>query len=59
MGKIKSKLVKRTAKILAEKGIEFNDNFEKNKRILGRTMPSKKLRNQIAGHVTRVNKQKK
>ncbi len=59
MGKIKSKLVKRTAKILAEKGIEFNDNFEKNKIILGRTMPSKKLRNQIAGHVTRVNKQKK
>jgi len=59
MGKIKSKLVKRTAKILAEKGIEFNDNFERNKIILGRTMPSKKLRNQIAGHVTRVNKQKK
>ena len=59
MGKIKSKLVKRTAKILAEKGVEFNDNFEKNKRILGNTMPSKKLRNQMAGHVTRVNKQKK
>ena len=59
MRKIKSKLVKKTAKILAERGVEFNDNFEKNKIILERTMPSKQPRNQIAGHVTRVNKQKK
>ena len=46
MGKIKSKLIRRTSKILIEKGIEFNKEFEKNKKILGSTMPSKKLRNQ-------------
>jgi ribosomal protein S17E len=54
MGKIKSKLVKRTAKNLIGKGIEFNDNFEKNKKVLGNTMPSKKLRNQMAGYLTRL-----
>jgi len=59
MGKIKGKLVKRTAKGLIEKGINFNDNFGTNKNILGSTMPSKKLRNQIAGYLTRLNKAKK
>lgn len=56
MGKIKSKLIKRTAKNLIEKGVEFNDNFEKNKKVLGKTMPSKKIRNQIAGYLTRLKK---
>ena len=59
MGKIKSKLIKRTAKILIQNGIEFSDNFEQNKNILGTTMPSKKIRNQIAGFVARFEKQKK
>jgi len=55
MGKIKGKLIKRTAKHLIEKGIEFNASFEKNKKILGsNTMPSKKLRNQIAGYLARL-----
>ena len=44
MGKIKSKLIKRSAEELVKKGIEFSSNFEKNKGILGRTMPSKKIR---------------
>ncbi|MFA4952877.1 MAG: 30S ribosomal protein S17e [Candidatus Pacearchaeota archaeon] len=57
MGKIKSKLVKRTSKILIEKGIEFHKEFEANKKILGNTMPSKKLRNQMAGYLSRVKKQ--
>jgi ribosomal protein S17E len=48
MGKIKTRLIKRTAKELVEKGIEFQENFEKNKKILGKEMPSKKVRNQIA-----------
>lgn len=56
MGKIKSKLIKRTAKDLVEKGIEFSNNFNKNKKILGSTMPSKKLRNQIAGFLVRYKK---
>ena len=54
MGKIKSKLVKRTGDKLIVEGIPFTSKFDDNKKILGRTMPSKKLRNQIAGYVTRV-----
>jgi len=56
MGKIKTKLVKRTAKTLAEKDIGFTDSFEKNKKILSDTMPSKKVRNQIAGFLAREKK---
>lgn len=55
MGKIKGKLIKRTSKNLIEKGIEFNPSFDENKKILGNnTMPSKKLRNQIAGYLARL-----
>ena len=56
MGKIKTKLVKRTANELAEKDIPFTEDFEKNKKILGREMPSKKIRNQVAGLLSRVKK---
>lgn len=56
MGKIKSKLVKRTAAEIEEKGINFTDDFEKNKKILGNVMPSKKMRNQLAGHIVRKKK---
>jgi len=59
MGKIKSKMIRRAAKELQEKGIKFTTNFEKNKQILGsNTMPSKKIRNRMAGHMVRVEKQK-
>ena len=54
MGKIKGKLIKRTAKNLTGEGIEFNSEFKKNKKILGDTMPSKKIRNQLAGYLARV-----
>ena len=59
MGKIKGKLVKRTANSLIKEGIEFFESFEKNKIILGMTMPSKKIRNQIAGYLARIKKQEK
>jgi len=59
MGKIKSKIIKRSAKTLTEKGIKFTDDFEENKKILGNTMPSKKLRNRMAGYLVRLKKQKK
>lgn len=59
MGKIKSKLIRRSSKAFIEKGIEFDENFERNKKILGNTMPSKKLRNQMAGFLARERKQKK
>ncbi len=57
MGKIKSKLVRRTSKILMEKGIIFDKEFARNKKVLGNTMPSKKLRNQMAGFLSRVKRQ--
>jgi len=59
MGKIKSKLIKRTAKSLIEKGVEFADSFEKNKMILGKNMPSTKVRNQLAGYISRLKTQEK
>ena len=59
MGKIKSKLIRRSSKIFLEKGIEFNEDFENNKKILGNTMPSRKLRNSMAGFLAREGKQKK
>ena len=60
MGKIKSKLIKRSAKELVKRGIEFSEDFERNKRILGsNTMPSKKIRNQVAGYLSKFYKKKK
>jgi ribosomal protein S17E len=54
MGKIKTRLIKRTANSLLKESIGFNDDFEKNKKILGSEMPGKKVRNQIAGYITRL-----
>jgi len=59
MGKIKSKLVKRTANTFLKEGIEFTEDFERNKKILGRTMPSKKIRNQMAGFLSKTKKQER
>lgn len=59
MGKIKSKLIKRTAENLLKEDIPFSQDFERNKRILKDTMPGKKLRNQIAGYLSRLKKQDK
>ena len=53
MGKIKSKVVKRTAEELVRRGINFTTDFQKNKEIIGNTMPSRKIRNQFAGYVVR------
>ncbi len=58
MGKIKSKSIKKAAKTLLEKDIPFTNNFEENKKILKNTAPSKKIRNQIAGLITKLKKQK-
>jgi len=59
MGKIKSKQVKRTAHTLMDRGVEFSENFENNKKVLKQTMPSKKMRNQIAGYLSRTKRQEK
>ena len=53
MGRIKSTLIKRTTKELIKKE-QFFPDFEKNKKILGRTMPSKRIRNMVAGYITRI-----
>jgi ribosomal protein S17E len=56
MGKIKPKSVKRAAQVLVESGVEFEDSFEKNKKVLEGVAPSKKLRNQMAGLLTKMKK---
>ena len=59
MGKIKSKLIKRSAEELVKRGIEFTGDFKRNKRILGNTMPSKRIRNMIVGYIARIKKRQK
>jgi ribosomal protein S17E len=54
MGKIKSKMMRKTANTLTKEDLGFNKDFEKNKAILGKTMPSKRLRNRIAGLISRM-----
>ena len=55
MGRVKSTLIKRTGKRLIEEQ-KFTGNFNENKKILGTTMPSKRMRNILAGYITRLNK---
>jgi ribosomal protein S17E len=54
MGRIKSSLIKRTAKGLLKEENKFNQDFSNNKVLLGGSMPSKSLRNKIAGYITRI-----
>lgn len=57
LGKIRTKLVKRTARELLEKYPDlFTRDFEHNKRVVSKLIdtPSKKLRNQIAGYITHL-----
>ena len=59
MGRIKSKQIKRTSRELLEKSDEnFTEEFEDNKKALGRILPSKKVRNKIAGYIGRLKKQR-
>ncbi len=59
MGRIKSTLVKRTAHELVKRMDNFDDKFDNNKKILGSTMPSKKVRNKIAGYIVRIKERSK
>jgi len=59
MGKIKTRLIKRTAETLMKEDLNLSEEFSKNKKVLGREMPSKKVRNQIAGYIARVKKREK
>jgi len=60
MGRIKSTLVKRTSRQLLKNSDEsFGKTFEENKKALGTTLSSKKIRNKIAGYVARIKKNTK
>lgn len=54
MGRIKSTMIKKAARQLLEKDLAFTGHFNDNKKILGNTMPSKPLRNKIAGYIGRI-----
>ena len=57
MGRIKTKLTKRITRDLVEKhGESFTGDFEKNKPLIAQYVdfPSKKIRNIVAGYVTRI-----
>ena len=57
MGKVRTTLVKRTARKLLEKYPElFTGDFEHNKKMVSQLIEydSKKLRNQIAGYITHL-----
>ncbi len=59
MGRIKTTLIKRkTREVLAKHGSHFTADFEQNKRLITQyaSIPSKKLRNIVAGYVTRLKK---
>ena len=60
MGRIKPTLVKRTSRnLLSQSSDSFGKTFEENKKSLGNTLPSKKMRNKIAGYIARLKKNTK
>lgn len=58
MGRIKSMMIKRTAKQLIPQNGDFTGDFEQNKKMLRNTMPSKRIANKVAGYIGRLIKQK-
>lgn len=61
MGRIKTKLIKRVSDdLVIEHGHEFKQEFSENKELVSRftDIRSKKMRNVIAGYVTRLVKTK-
>ncbi len=62
MGRIKTKLIKRTSNKLVNENYEkFNEDFDHNKKAIFdlADVPSKKMRNVMSGYITRLVKQKK
>lgn len=54
MGRIKTTVIKRSAERLIASDVEFTTDFEKNKKIIEGVMPSKRMRNMVAGYITRL-----
>lgn len=62
MGRIKTTQIKRiTFELIKKHKDVFTENFEENKKVLSRLLvnDSKKIRNSIAGYITRLMKNKK
>tara|TARA_Y100000310_G_C20130167_1_gene555506 strand:- start:283 stop:462 length:180 start_codon:yes stop_codon:yes gene_type:complete len=59
MGRIKSKLVKRTGASLLKEDNKFSSDFRENKDLLKNLGTSKKIKNKIAGYLTRIKKSAK
>jgi small subunit ribosomal protein S17e len=62
MGRIKTALAKRvTIKLVKQYRSQLRDNFEENKKVVDELVdfPSRKIRNIVAGYVTRIIKQKR
>ena len=54
MGRIKSTMIKRAAHQMLKEENKFNGDFEHNKALLRGTMPSKSVRNKVAGFIGHV-----
>jgi ribosomal protein S17E len=55
MGRIKSSLIKRTARTLVKTNSEFSSDFKHNKKVLDvYTLPDKGTRNKVAGYIVRI-----
>ncbi len=54
MGRIKSLMIKKAAKQLLDGEHKFTEEFDHNKKVLKNTMPSKPIRNKIAGYISRL-----
>jgi len=54
MGRIKSTLIKRTSRELLKHENVFSEEFDRNKKVLGNLLPSKRIRNKIAGYISRL-----
>ena len=59
MGRVKITLVKRTARDLLKEENVFTQDFNRNKKVLGNTLPSKRIRNMIVGYIARIKKRQK
>jgi len=55
MGRIKTALVKRTGEKVMQTN-QFRTDFENNKKLIAGTMPSKRIRNMVAGYITKKTK---
>jgi len=59
MGRIKSLMIKKAALQLFEEAEGFTEDFENNKKLLKDTMPSKSVRNKVAGGLVRLVRKKR